>query len=97
MPRSKHRKSFLLPHCLSLSSETTYVNFTQVIQKTKDGKERQRPVLGKVASSAEDWAGDNRVVIQLHFCAAQCTAKRYAREYAKSYTKNFSTADASET
>ena len=29
MPRSKHRKSFLLPHCLSLSRKTMYVTYRQ--------------------------------------------------------------------
>ena len=35
MPRSKNRKSFLLPHCLSLSTQTMHVTFKQHFNKGK--------------------------------------------------------------
>ena len=38
-----------------------------------------------------------RVVIQLHFCATQCTAERYTEKYAERYAQNVSTADACKT
>ena len=35
MPRSKNRKSFLLPHCLSLSTQTMVVTYKQQFNKGK--------------------------------------------------------------
>ena len=38
MPRSKHRKSFLLPHCLSLSTQTMSVTFKPALWPSGKGK-----------------------------------------------------------